>query len=130
MKRRTLTSCIFIFMLAAGLMLNGAAFAQDATESESEDTMKMVGENQRPEDFDSQITLPEPAAEEGVENSEFGLDKANDAREPKREFGMQRAQEARQNNIKEDVQNRARDRVQEQQDRLPDKDAVTDKINR
>ena len=137
MKHRTLTSCIFVFILAAGLMLGNAAFAQQNTESGGEDTMTMVGENQRPEDIDNRITLPETAAKERGENSEFGLNTAKQAREQKREFGMEKAREARQNNVRDKVQDRVRDRIQQQdqvrdriheQDRVQDQDAIKDRI--
>lgn len=128
MKHRTLTSCIFIFILASVLMFGGAAFAQQNPDSGDADTMTMIKQNQRPEDITNRITLPETAAQEGGENSGSGLNTANQAREQKREFEMERSREARQNNVRDKVQERVRDRIQEQ-DRIQDmdKDAIRDR---
>lgn len=44
---------------------------------------------------DTMVTLPDEAAEEAVENAEFGLETANEARADGRAFGESQAEEAR-----------------------------------
>ena len=124
MKRRILT--LTIFVLSLGLMFSGAAFAQDHenAKSRSGDTMVVVEKNQDYSDFEKQIILPDSAAEEGVENSGYGLETANEAREQKRGFGMERAQEARQNEIREQIREQNRENLQ---DRMPEQNDIRDR---
>ncbi len=57
----------------------------------TDDDEAVIGEAEQTET----LPLPEAAAEEGVEASEYGRDTAAEARERGREFGQDRASEAR-----------------------------------
>ena len=124
MKRRILT--LTIFVLSLGLMFTGAAFAGDQNGAKPEgDSFIMVEEDETPGEVVNRIELPEVAAQEGVENSEYGPGIANQAREQKRGFGMERAQEARQNEMREQVREQNRENFQ---DRMPEQDAIRDRV--
>nr|WP_286775704.1 hypothetical protein [[Pseudomonas] sp. BICA1-14] len=97
-------------MLALGISL--AAHAQEAEPVIVEDdTMVVVDDETEVEDVVNQIELPATASPEGVENSAFGLDTANQAREQGREFGQQQANEARNRGL--DARENAREAARE-----------------
>lgn len=110
--------------LAAGAMFFAApVFAQDSGEEGSTDSMTVLETNETPADFEKRIRipesaseatekelmLPESASEQGRENSEFGMERANQARQEKREFGRQRALEAREGKTGENIREQLRD---------------------
>jgi hypothetical protein len=97
-------------MLTLGVSL--AAHAQEAEPVIVEDdTMVVVDDETAVEDVVNQIELPATASPEGVENSAFGLDTANQAREQGREFGQQQANEARNRGL--DARENAREAARE-----------------
>lgn len=91
------------YFLMLGLFVSAPVWAQDAEELEGDDTITVLDEGEDPSNLENDLALPEDAAPEGVENSAFGLETANQARELGREFGQQRAAEARESNRDEAV---------------------------
>ena len=84
-----------------------------------DDTMIVFEADQRPDDFDKlielperavgpgrTIVLPENASQTGLEKSERGLDRANQARERSREIGLERAREASDGRVEEQIRER------------------------
>lgn len=83
----------WLAMMAAGLLAMGVSFAATAQEYDLELDVVEAGETEG--ELVNRLELPESASDVGVENSRFGLDTANEAREKGREFGQERAMEAR-----------------------------------
>lgn len=106
---------IAMSVLLAGLLAATPAMAQDDDAEGRNDAMQVVDQNERPEDVDKELSLPESASEQGKESSSYGLDTANEAREKGREFGQERAEEASEmsNERAEEVRERASERAEQ-----------------
>ncbi|MFP4194506.1 MAG: hypothetical protein ACLFRO_06135 [Desulfobacterales bacterium] len=127
MKRNVIA--IIISVVLAAMISAVPAFAQDKGEKsrDGEATMKVVGPDETPDRVEQRIrvrdnqnnvssqklSLPEGASEEGVENSAYGLETANQAREQKGDFGRERARQAPGNEIGERVREMIRDRMKD-----------------
>lgn len=66
MKQRIM---IIGLSVVLGLFFNGAVFAGNGNGSAGQDTMRVVDENQQPEDIINEIALPGNANRAGIENT-------------------------------------------------------------
>jgi hypothetical protein len=99
----------YLLLLAAGFAFSPAVYADDPADP-ADDTITVVDEDATPEDVTNTIALPSSASDTGRENSQQGIDTANNAREMRgnataaeareqgREFGERAAAEARSDN--------------------------------
>lgn len=103
-------------ILTLGLLGASPLYAQD------EDTMIVIDDETTIDEVTNVLELPEDASAEAVENSAFGVDTANRAREDGRAFGEQQAAEARSRGqeARETAGESARDNARDAADRGSD----------
>lgn len=133
MKRSILI--IALSLLLMGLLAAAPAMAQDEadTPNRAQDEVRVVEQDETPEDVDKELALPESASEQGKESSSQGLDTANEAREKGKESGQERAEEARERGGEraEEVRERANERAEEAREQTrgeKTRDRVEDRV--
>jgi hypothetical protein len=118
--------CIVVF--AAATIVMAASGDGLANDEDLEVTITVVGEDEDPQTVFEVISLPASAAPKATENSQRGLETANQARENGKAFGQAKADEAKEKGkaAKNNASNAAANAADQNQENI--KDIVSSKV--
>lgn len=140
MKTRILITTICLML--AGLFSAVPALAQQGGEGKDSehDTMNVMRPDEVPGDIERRlhvpdqatrdIELPESASEEGHDNSKYGLDTANEAREQRMESGMERRESAMERSRQSMEETRGEAAMEEARDRIGDRNLMEQRVQK